>query len=1070
MVEHQQIIMEVSTAVINDTLAFLSITAETALAWLRNLPANAGNCFHDLVTYGKSLIHYALVTYTGCVAPMRIYYHDWGFTKTFPYISTGIMLPTWPQYYDHYPSGCELILKYLKTVPQHDLGSWRWAMTQYVTNVILVIFIVMTTLIFLTRKLFALVLDMAAHWHGLSKEFFVQERISELLQQDVYNTAHLRDAFNNNPWVPARETIGHTHGAAAANRSTGTSFIESFAKLAGLNPYFFQMSRSDQRRGRVGSRTSFWAKDVNAQFVPFNPREDDLHAMVDVDQYIDMPAFLCTQFKPTILYTFVPCAAARTTKNYAYTFTDQNEVEYKVTGGATYKHQVWDYGQDNTITVKKIFGIPYACAVYLIDRRQTDDDHMIILFSPMVKWTGIKAMFAAFFLSGKTLSRLEPVTDNSNFARLYLFSEKEHLVSTAECGHYTAATVPVDKDEAIKLTQRLSSSDIQIPSVLSILGNTDRSCATILTAYHRLRLERHPPTIYPLDVTINHYRPLNTVPEITKTAMTAFMQPIIPDTYVPQKCYSNDVLMVTERITKLSGPNPPLHPIMQLFIGEFLEEMFPQRGILHPTELEEVFIRQDRPTQRHILQATMFDDPLAPTTYKTFMKAEAYSEPKDPRVITTLPGALKREYSQYMYALSDYVVENCDWYAFGHNPINIAAKVAAICSRATENVGLGDYSRFDGRVNGLIRLLEAQLLCRAFSREDSAIALELHRSQSMVKCVTSNGYKYMTGEERKSGSPETAIFNSIVNKFLDYVGRRRTQVDGAFISSSVAYNAPGIFGGDDSLTADVTPATMVKAAAEWGMALEMPIVKRGEPGVNFLARYYTRDVWNGDVHSTCDLVRQLPKFHITVKLDIDPVSKFIEKCRAFYLTDAKTPIIGELVCKCHILFTDYANRYGLKHRFTDVTSVSQTLRLWGSGYLDNNYPSVDDQDALDRLVCAYPEFDYESYVAHIRNANKLEDLLTIPCCCPEQPMKIGKFPYETQNTVVLAEKNVAASKTQGNKGKDKPKRSTKPDNGGRPEKPPNENKPPNGKLTRATMARPRSIFGDGDARKGKPTT
>ena len=160
----------------------------------------------------------------------------------------------------------------------------------------------------------------------------------------------------------------HTHGASAANRSTGNLFVDQLARLTGLNPYYYQCSKTDQRRGRDGSRTYFWSKDLQIDPKMFCPAEKDFIVMIDVDQYVDIPEFLAANQKPLVIYTFRPGSAGESEGEYSFSFDKDSYVTYHVTGGATYKHRVWNYINDSFGVYQTFLGIPTSYTAYLTER------------------------------------------------------------------------------------------------------------------------------------------------------------------------------------------------------------------------------------------------------------------------------------------------------------------------------------------------------------------------------------------------------------------------------------------------------------------------------------------------------------------------------------------------------------------------------------------------------------------------------------------------------------------------------------------------------------------------------
>lgn len=111
----------------------------------------------------------------------------------------------------------------------------------------------------------------------------------------------------------------------------------------------------------------------------------------------------------------------------------------------------------------------------------------------------------------------------------------------------------------------------------------------------------------------------------------------------------------------------------------------------------------------------------------------------------------------------------------------------------------------------------------------------------------------------------------------------------------------GKYGGDDGATGDVPGGAIPKAGAALGMKVKSELITRGSMGVNFLARYYGPDVWNGAPNSCTDPLRAIGKFHLTVTHSpAAPLQKFIDKAYAYELSDPHTPILRSIVKRARI--------------------------------------------------------------------------------------------------------------------------------------------------------------------------
>lgn len=794
----------------------------------------------------------------------------------------------------------------------------------------------------------------------------------------------------------------HTHAQSAADRSSATNFAVRYAAGMGLTPYFIQCSHSDQRAGHAGSRVYYWPKDLTTIPADFCPPERSLLVLIDVDFYVDMRALLLSTGYPVLLYTLQPEAVAATEKEYSFTFDANNVVHYHVSGGAYYTHMLWDYAGDSTLVAdltwwKILLPWNINAAAYLLDRRGVAKHHALVLFTPIGHWKGISALLMICLAKvggANTLRRLQVAV--GKYLRLNVITPDGHFRSTGYVNSYHCATVRVDVDDHFAALSRTGKVDLSLPQCLRDTAE-NRAAAVALVEFHREHVGSKANTVYTTEQGVRRYQysPASFEPE-AKPAVVAYMSPLIDECYAPDRCRSNDERAVKARIVDVAS-SVEMTPFISRVMYEFIERFMPKPQALSPVELEEVYARQNRPSQRRIL-----DDACQAGTpqrmVKMFTKAESYAEPKDPRPISTINGQDKMEYSQFIYAISEYLATQ-PWYAFCKTPLEISTRVTKVLEHARMATNT-DLSRFDGRVSSMLRELERLILVRAFPMLYLETLLELHRSQFNLKAVSSYGVKYETGYARASGSPETAAFNSIANAFMAFLALRMTRVNGSFIQADAAYAHLGIYGGDDGLTADVDPTSYEKAAKSVGQVLQCEPVSRGAFGIKFLSRVYGPDVWFGDPSSCCDLPRQLAKIHVTVRLppNISPADKLVQKCMAFYLTDKNTPIIGPLV-----------------RRVIDVAAVSagavpEILMIvpWFARYATEvQFPNEDSGWMQDYAQQALGGFDFGRFDQWLSTATDLTKLLAPPLCLEPKPIPDVKAPVVVNEEVINPKPPVA---------------------------------------------------------------
>lgn len=806
----------------------------------------------------------------------------------------------------------------------------------------------------------------------------------------------LRDKFMKCPYTKVDPIPGHTHPESAADRTAAASFADHMGLLCGGGAYFVQMSRADIRNDRVGSREHFWVKDLN---VPRSDLYDSLgdsnipneaiSVLVDVDQYIDMPDFLCNNIRPTLIYTFQPEACGREAKEYAYCFRN-DVVDYRVTGGGQYQHRVWNWSIDNLLLTTTRYGVKFHVS-YLVDRRKTSPDRELVFLTPMGCWYGDKIFVDGQKIEGSRLRRVQMDTGNG-FNHLVIHSKQGLNVSVSKVGGYMAATLPMRTYEAILSVGKTSKYDLNMHVIATFIKADDnREMAAVLLEYYQSEhLDAKPPVMCPVDQAVRSYQydPCRYDPA-AKKSLKAFMAPFYNGAFAPDKTKANEEEAIRGRLIAVKPDLLERTPFITKCMREFLERLIPNGSAqtLVPQEYDDVRSQQARPAQVSKLERAMAD--LANWVSKTFPKSEAYSKVNTPRIISQINTPDKRDYSKFMYPLCELVKQH-PWYAFGKKPKVISQRVVEVLLHADSAV-CTDFSRFDGHVSNLLREFELMVLFRAFRPEHRSQASELHKKQHHLLTIAPLGTKYWVEYARLSGSPETSLFNTLDNAFIAYLALRSTMRDGAYVEADQAWAGLGIYGGDDGLTADVDAPSYKRAAEMVGQQLEVVVQPRYSPGVKFLSRYYSPAVWDGDLNSCCDIKRQLSKLHTTVALpeSVTPQMKLLEKVRCLLVTDANTPILG-----------DFARRIAALYGKDIVpNAATASVRSWWAQYekIEQYYNQRDDW-MMTLMSDQLPDFDYKGFGCWVERLTSIDQAMRGPQFAP-QPLPDSKLPVVVDGTV-----------------------------------------------------------------------
>jgi len=782
-----------------------------------------------------------------------------------------------------------------------------------------------------------------------------------------------RDAFATTNVDRAPLVHGHTHATAAALRTSATNFARNMATYTGCNLYIVGMSKSDQRKGLRGSRQWYWAKDTNADNRSDEPAADDIEFICDVDYYLDMRDILSRRAKPTLLYTVVPEAASTNEDGTSTQFDEDGALHTLVAGGGSYRHFLWDYATDSILCVSKFLGIPIRVITYAVERKQVGAHRQVILLTPIRDFGGLSAILAYFLLEGKELSRFNPIVDaedGSKFVRFVVHTSTGTKVTTARTNSQLCATVPAEVDEAIGTVARLGTTKLMLPTTASWTGNDARMEAAVLTEFHRLAQPKVLPVVYPVSVGVRSYQyePCNYDPE-AKAKLAAFMSPLVHGAFSPVANAAGERRCVEGRINGLRSEEPRPHAFRDQCIAEFAE-LIVQGMILEPVCYEVVKDKQTSAAQKISLEKATVWGTYRKTVLKCFIKAEAYSNVKDPRNISAYNDADKLDMAQFALALAEYC-KRFSWYGPGKTPLEIAERVSEICQNSREYVNISDYHRMDGTITYVLRQVDRAVCMKAFPNHRTKLN-ELLKTNVDNKGYLPNGTTFDQGPSHGSGCSATSLFQTLRAAFTAYLAFRHAPLKcGRKRTPREAFDAIGCHLGDDGIDADLPPGAHLWAANKVGLKLEADIVSRGNRGVNFLARYYSPEVWTGCLDSMCDAKRQLSKFHTTVRLPntVTPAQKLVEKCMSYVATDSNTPVIGE-----------YCKRVLLLSQIKLKTLLG--LGNWWSKFEDSvQYPNSNANGWMDvEFSTLFPEFDRSVFSEWMAKTKSFQDLLEAPLC------------------------------------------------------------------------------------------
>jgi hypothetical protein len=758
------------------------------------------------------------------------------------------------------------------------------------------------------------------------------------------------------------------------------------------------MSKSDQRRGLKGTRRWHWTKDVNANNRNDKPGVKDIRYVCDVDYYIDIPDLLVAEAKPILLYTVVPETATSSGEDdTVFRFTGEGCLKTIVAGGGSYSHMLWDYAADSFLVTRKFLGVPIKSIAYAVERKQIGKHRQVILLAPIRVFNGFAAVVAKLLLDTKELKRFNPIKvgpTGEKFVRFNVMSPKgELLVTTARPGALLCATVTQAEDDAIATVARLGTTNLMLPTTASWVDN--RAASAVLTDYHRSCGKKATLTVFPVEKGVRAYQYKPAVFDCeAKPKIQAFMSPLVHGAFAPVANKAGEERCVKGRIVDLRQPEPKPNNFRDRCMDEFAS-LIMRNVHLEPVCFEVVNAKQTSSAQQLSIRKAVLTGQFRKLVLKCFLKAEAYADVKDPRNISTYNDADKLDMAQFALALSNHMKQFA-WYGPGKTPLEIANRVAEICSKS-DYVNISDYHRMDGTITYALRRVDRVVCMKAFANHTAKLN-ELLKTNVDNRGYLPHGTTFDQGSSHGSGCSATSLFQTLRAAFNAYLAFRHTPyVGGTTYNPQEAFCALGIHLGDDGLDGNLPIESHRWASRATGLVLEAEIVPRGFRGVNFLARYYSPSVWEGLPDSMCDVKRQLSKLHTTVRLpaNVTPEQKFAEKATSYVATDGNTPVVGEL-CKKLLLLSP--------HRPKSVLGVGS---WWAKFDESVQFPNRNVDGWMDvEFTNQFPEFDRGQFNIWLAEASATAELLSAPLFAEPKAPTPSDVDVVVGEEVVLARPNL----------------------------------------------------------------
>lgn len=763
-------------------------------------------------------------------------------------------------------------------------------------------------------------------------------------------------------------------------RQAAINMTTEFCHLTGQRIYNIQ-PRPSQKDSDY-DLNHHWITDTDLKSKHDIVQPDHVIVRVDSDYYENMNHVIPQNFNTHLIYHHSPITASspKTDDYPSHTFV-KNKLIVDDNGAVHYENYIWNYGVENVSYFNLHFPTwnePYLFSYrsYQIDSRRVSKTHAITAVIPRLQYKGICAIMG-YLAFGET--QLKIVTNGvEDFTVMRIIGEDSDTISISNQGEYSSVELPIGELSHLQWLHESAKMPITLPKIKTKTGLNSQKAAMVQNYVHSVT-KRNIQELYKnykVEYGVKTYQMYpNSADNNPRPSMIPFMFPVVNGAFSPARATSSEVASIEGRLTKLQQ-HKPITPRHYKYINAFLKRLIPKPHLEHPLTDDDVFEKQPRPSQQQILECAIQEDMSTPFS-NTHVKKEAYGKIADPRIITTSRPADKLERSKYEYTSAKFLKLQ-PWYMFGKTPAKIANKIVKIATSARKHVNCTDFSRMDGRKTIITRTLDVMYHLRLFAREHHKNIISQGKRKIDSRACTSafdgdEEFHFSTLLAQDSGSPDTSNDNSLDNAFINFVGfcnmLSSEPDEETFDRAFELLQTNCAIAGDDTAAGDLDD-TPIKRAASWcGHVLTSDIFVRGDTGVNFLARIYGDDVWNGCPNSCTDIMRCLAKLHTTTHIDpkITPMEKLGQKLTSLWYTDENTPIIRNLIKAYQGAGGLIANREG------------HFLRTYWSQYdKDVQYPNMEASYMWELL----PECNMEAFcdVLHDIETCKrpLEDILELP--------------------------------------------------------------------------------------------
>jgi hypothetical protein len=691
------------------------------------------------------------------------------------------------------------------------------------------------------------------------------------------------------------------HPVSGAARDAARELIVSAIDFVGATK--FEISPGGHTLDESRRKHQHYAVgDLHTSVRDDDPMPQDVITCIDVDYYLKDPEQIFGFVNPAVIHTFSPRAVCGFDGDAPFRILDDH-VHYDVSGGASWKHRVWDwtaYGEYLEFAVQSpglvgslLSWIGVQKVVYQKVHHsrpwETCPHRALVWLLP--QFTSYKICWLPSDLVVRKLSRVDYSDSTRPGWNSLVYQTKDEVrINFGRAGEDACMDmlksdfdVLMGLQSAQSVTSRMLGMGYNKPCELALVGQYFRKAGPTLVDPHRVSRPS----------TVKVHWPASFEADVEESSARAYAAPLVTDgNLMPMikrwECLSDSL---ERRVTFAKNEVEPPFRYNRL-AEEFVRLVVPIPCQGHPMLLEEAKDELSKPSQ--ILAVTNVWETVD-MEHRRLIEAFVKNEPtmKNGRIISSFADArFLLKFSTYTLRFRDRVLHaewNKHWFCPGSTPLELAKKVQEYVG-SIHTPCEGDFTNLDGSVSLWLQRRVMNAVYNRYFHPQHRKELSSY-TDMMVSCPARAkrfGFRYDAGVGVKSGSPTTCDLNTVAGAFVMYCAIRKALPE---LTAEEAYQHIGLAFGDDGLFDAAFASAWNKVAKDLGLTLK---VEKYQPdkGLVFLARVFP-DPWK-TLTSFQDPLRTWRKLHLTSRDPTIPLADAaVDRLEGYLVTDALTPITSE---------------------------------------------------------------------------------------------------------------------------------------------------------------------------------